>query len=460
MKRILSCLLISLSAAPVVANDSLTLKKMSDEIMLRGTCYDNLRVLCKQVGHRLSGTPAAAKAVEWGQKALTVAGADKVWLQAVDVPHWIRGKETLKFQFSKDKTPIEVPVLSIGNSIGTDGKILSSPLIMVNSIDEFNALPAEKVKGKIIFFNYRFRQDIINTFEGYGDCGKYRWTAPNMAAAKGAAGTIIRSVSTGLDDAPHTGSMRYADTVKPIPAMAIGNTSADMLEEKIKQGTVTAYMQSECRMAGTVRSYNVIGEITGSEYPEHIVLVGGHLDSWDVGEGAHDDGAGCVQSIEVIRTMKALGIRPKRTVRAVLFMNEENGLKGGLAYADSAKAKNEKHILAIETDAGGFSPRGIALDMGEYEREQITSYRNLFLPYGVYDFAQQHGGADISPLHKQGVPAAGLVPDPQRYFDLHHTANDVFEAVNHRELKLGAFTLTALVYLVSEHGLKSANVQP
>ncbi|WP_276134621.1 M28 family peptidase [Polluticoccus soli] len=460
MKKLLLCSLLSISATGSFANDSLTLKTMSDEIMLRGACYNNLRVLCKQIGHRLSGTPAAAKAVEWGQNALTVAGADKVWLQPVDVPYWIRGKESLKFQFGKDKKIVEVPVLSIGNTVGTDGKILSAPLIMVNSIDEFNALPAEKVKGSIVFFNYRFRQDIINTFDGYGDCGKYRWTAPNMAAAKGAVGTIIRSVSTGLDDAPHTGSMRYADTVKPIPAMAIGNTSADMLEKKMKEGNATAFMQSECRMEGTVRSYNVIGEITGSEYPESIVLVGGHLDSWDVGEGAHDDGAGCVQSIEVIRALKALGIRPKRTVRAVLFMNEENGLKGGLAYGDSAKARNERHILAIETDAGGFSPRGISLDMGESEREQIKAYRNLFLPYGVYDFTQEHGGADISPLRKQGVPAAGLVPDPQRYFDLHHTPNDVFEAVNHRELKLGAVTLTALVYLVSEHGLKSGNVQP
>ena len=454
MKRIIAFLAVSVFAIQLSAKDSLVLKRISDEIMLRGTCYENLRVLCKTVGHRLSGTPQAAKAVEWGQKALALAGADKVWLQPVDVPHWIRGKESLKFQSGNSKTPVEVPVLSIGNTVGTNGKVLSAPLIMVNNIEEFNALPAEKVKGKIVFFNYHFRQDLINTFEGYGDCGKYRWSAPNMAAAKGAVGTIIRSLSTGLDDAPHTGSMRYADTVKPIPAMAIGNTSADMLEKKIKQGDVTALMQSECRMGSTVRSYNVIGEITGSEHPEKIVLVGGHLDSWDVGEGAHDDGAGCVQSIEVIRAMKALGIRPKHTVRAVLFMNEENGLRGGFAYADSAKAKNEKHILAIETDAGGFSPRGIGLDMSDHRKEQIQMYRNLFLPYGVYDFEQEHGGADISPLKRQGVALAGLVPDPQRYFDLHHTANDVFEAVNHRELKLGAFTLTALVYLVSEYGLK------
>ena len=449
--------LLLLSYLPAYAqqsNDSVILRRMSDDIMWNGTCYENLRVLCKTIGHRLSGSPQAAKAVEWGQKVMRQAGADVVWLQAVDVPHWVRGKENLKFQFGTNKQMIEVRVLSIGNTIGTGGKLLSAPVVMVASIEEFKKLADKDIRDKIIFFNYRFRQDLINTFDGYGDAGKYRWMAPNMAAARGAAGAIIRSVSTGADDAPHTGSMRYADTVKPIPAVAIGNHSADLLEKGLKQGTAIAHLTSECRMIDTVRSYNVIGEIKGTDHPDEIVLVGGHLDSWDVGEGAHDDGAGCVQSIEVIRAIKASGIRPKRTIRAVLFMNEENGLRGGYAYADSAKARKENHILAIESDAGGFSPRGIGLDMNRDKQEQIRMYRDLFYPYGVYDFEQEHGGADISVLHRQGTPAAGLIPDPQRYFDYHHTANDMFEAVNHRELKLGAFTLTALVYLVSEHGLR------
>jgi Zn-dependent M28 family amino/carboxypeptidase len=206
-------------------------------------------------------------------------------------------------------------------------------------------------------------------------------------------------------------------------------------------------------MVGTSMSFNVIGEIKGSEYPDEVILAGGHLDSWDVGEGAHDDGAGCVQAIEMIRTFKALGIRPKRTVRAVLFMNEENGVKGGLAYADSAARTHEKHILAIETDAGGFSPRGFGLEMPKDKKKKIQFYAPLFLPYGVYDFSQEEGGADISPLGRQGVPMAGLLPDPQRYFDLHHTNSDVFEAVSHRELKLGAVVMSGLVYLVSEYGL-------
>lgn len=422
--------------------------------MLNGKCYEDLRTLCKNIGHRLSGSPQAEQAVLWGQNTLEDAGADKVWLQPVDVPHWIRGNESLTFKFNNDNAYTEVPVLSLGNAVGTNGKTLEAPVIMANSFEEFAALPEEEVKGKIVFFNYRFRHDLLHPFEGYGDAGPYRWRGPSIASAKGAAGLIIRSVSTGLDDFPHTGAMRYADDVKPIPAMAIGNTSADRLEKECRIGTVYAQMMAECRMAGTAPSYNVIGEIKGTKYPDQIVVVSGHLDSWDVGDGAHDDGAGCVQAIEVIRTFKQLGIKPKYTVRAVLFMNEENGLKGGAAYNDSSLANGETHILAIESDAGGFSPRGFGLAMEESKREQIRAYRDLFLPYGLYDFEHTEGGADISYLQKRGVACAGLRPDPQRYFDLHHTANDVFEQINHRELKVGAVAMTNLVYLVSKYGLK------
>lgn len=451
MKQLLTALLV-ISGTTAFAQDSVMLRRISDQIMLHGRSYEDLRVLCKEVGHRLSGTPQAAKAIEWGQKALTEAGADKVWLQPVDVPRWVRGKESLKIRGEKGKY-IEVPMLSLGNSTGTEGKVLEATVIMVKNFDEFKSLSDKDVKGKIVFFNYRFHQDLINTFEGYRDAGPYRWMSPNLASAKGAAGVIIRSISTGLDDAPHTGSMRYADTVKQIPAVAIGNISADMLEQQIAKGYVTAQIQSNCRMEGTVRSYNVIGEITGTSRPDNVILAGGHLDSWDVGEGAHDDGAGCVQSIELIRTFKRLNIRPKNTIRAVLFMNEENGVKGGAAYGDSAKNSREKHILAIESDAGGFSPRGIGLDMDSQKEETIKSYRKLFLPYGIYNFDGEGGGSDITPLKRMGVPVAGLQPDPQRYFDLHHTPNDVFEAVNQRELKLGAFAITGLVYLVDQYGL-------
>ncbi|MGN6567959.1 MAG: M28 family peptidase [Flavipsychrobacter sp.] len=443
-----------LSTSSQAQQDSLMFRKIADEILLRGTCYENLHVLCKTVGHRLAGSAEAAKAVEWGEKAMEATGADKVWLQAADVPHWVRGYENLQLQYGKGKYKT-VKMLSLGNSIGTGGKPINAEVVMVRNFADLKAIPDNEIKGKIVFFDYRFRQDFINTFEGYGDAVQYRALGPSAAAKKGAIAVIIRATSTGADDVPHTGATHYIDTIKAIPAVAVGNYTADTLEAACNAGTVHARLESNCRMLPElVRSYNVIGEIKGSEHPEDIIVVGGHLDSWDVGEGAHDDGSGCVQAMEVLRTIKALGIHPKCTIRAVLYMNEENGMKGGLAYGDSALAKHEKHILAIESDAGGFSPRGIGLEMPEANKEKIRYYRKLFLPYGVYDFEHEEGGTDISPLAKQHVPLAGLLPDSQRYFDVHHTNNDVFEAVNHRELELGAVALTQLAYLVSEYDIK------
>jgi carboxypeptidase Q len=450
--RILSILAI-VSAFTASGQDSIMFRKLSDEIMMHGACYNNLRVLCKSVGHRISGSPAAAKAVEWGNIAMKESGADKVWLQPADVPYWFRGKESLELELNGEYE--HVKVLSLGNSQGTDGKTLNAPVIMVRSFDELNALPESAVRGKIVYFNYRFRQDLIFTFEGYGDAVKYRGGGPGRAAKKGAVGIIIRSMSTGEDDFPHTGATHYNDSFAKIPAMAVGNKTADKLEAACKAGKVMAKLTSQCHMMEKpVRSYNVIGEIKGTEHPERIITVGGHLDSWDVGEGAQDDGAGCVQSIEVLRAFVALGIRPKCTIRAVLFMNEENGQRGGVAYADSAVAKHEQHVLAVETDAGGFTPRGIGLVMTGAQKDKVLRYKDLWLPYGIYDFSRDEGGSDISPIHdKLAVPMAGLLPDSQRYFDVHHTDNDVFENVNHRELKLGAVALAQLIWVVSEHGL-------
>jgi len=455
MKSFLVAVTLSLLISNTInaQQDSLQFRAISNEVWAHGNCYKDLEQLCKTIGHRLSGTPQAEQAVQWAKQKLEAIHPDKVWLQPVMVPVWHRGKESLSIKFSGQQAYEKVRVLSLGNSEGTKGKLLSAPIIMVSSPEALKNLPANEAKGKIVFFNNEFPQELINTFNGYGQTARYRTVAPNIASYKGAVGIIIRSVSTGADDEPHTGAMRYADSVRKIPAVAIGNKTADKLAKACEKGTVMAQFQSECTMKGMKLSSNVIAELKGSEKPEEIVLVGGHLDSWDVGEGAHDDGAGITQSIEVIRTLKSLNIRPKRTVRVVLFMNEENGLKGGLAYADSAKAHNEKHILAIESDAGGFSPRGLGTEMDASKRQVIKQYAPLFLPYGVYDFDQEEGGADISPLLHQGVPLMGLLPDPQRYFDYHHTAADTFDKVNHRELKLGAIVMTQLVWLISEKGL-------
>ena len=453
MKRFIILILLFLFTdfAGMAQSDSAVTAQIRSEILLHGTCYDNLRVLAKTIGHRLSGSPEAAKAVQWGAQAMREAGADSVWLQPVWVPHWVRGKESLKLQMHGKLE--DVRMLSLGNAFGTDGRTLEGSIIMVNTIDQFKALKPADVKGKIVFFNYRFRQDLVATFEGYGDAVKYRWMTPGLVSSKGGIAVIIRSISTGMDDEPHTGMTRYYDTIPKIPAVSIGNTTADRLEKVLRKSTVTAQLMTSCKMMDSVLSYNVIGELRGTTIPNEYLVCGGHLDSWDVGEGATDDGAGCVQAIEAIRVLKALGIRPKRTIRAVLFMNEENGAHGGVAYADSAKARKEKHILAMESDAGGFSPRGIGLEMSAANKQTVISkYSGYFRAMNVYDFDHEESGTDIDPLKKLGTPLAGLMPDPQRYFDLHHTNADTFEQVNHRELKLGAATMATLIYLISEHG--------
>ncbi len=454
MKRLLGSLFLLhfLPFSAAAQSDSTLLRSLRDEIMLRGHCYENLRVLTQTIGHRLSGSPQAEKAVHWGLEAMHDAGADTTWLQPAMVPHWVRGKEWLQVKIPGSKGFVPMRMTSLGNSIGS-GKVVEAPVIMVQTMDEFNHLSRADVQGKIVFFNYRFRQDIINTFEGYGDAIKYRILPPVAVAQKGGAGVIIRSVGTGIDDVPHTGVTRIIDSVRKIPCVAVGYLGADSLEVACHKGAVTARLLTSGKMLPPVLSYNVIGELRGSEFPNEYVIAGGHLDSWDVGQGAQDDGAGCVQSIEIIRAFKALGIRPRRTVRAVLFMNEENGSRGAHAYADSAAARHEKHVLAIESDAGGFSPRGFGLNMSDEKKAIVHSWIPYFMPMGVYDFSGDDAGVDVSPLGKSGAALAGLYPDSQRYFDIHHTDEDRLDKVSHRELNLGAAAMATLVWLASQYGL-------
>lgn len=434
--------------------DSATMRRISNYILTNYYGYKDLYDLCKNIGHRLTGSPQAAAAVSWGENALREAGCDKVFLQEVMVPHWVRGKEEA-FIVSKSGKPIPVSILSLGNAIGTGESGIQASVIMINHISELKRMSAEMIKGKIVFYNFRFDQTNVNTFEGYGPCVYYRWGAPSEAAKLGALGVVIRSVSTAYDDKPHTGTVAYDKRYPSIPAVAISNLEADNLESIIqKEGTCIMKIKTTCEMLPDVLSYNVVGEIIGSEHPEEIICFGGHLDSWDVGEGAHDDGAGVVQSIDVLRTFKKLGIKPKRTVRAVLFMNEENGLKGALKYAELAEKNSEKHILAIESDAGGATPLGFSMTMSPQQEKKVKSWLPLFFPYGVYNFEHEGGGADIGPLHRKfGTPVMGLMPDSQRYFDMHHSANDVFENVHRRELSLGTIAMAHMVYLVSIYGL-------
>ncbi|ANF52759.1 peptidase M28 [Chryseobacterium glaciei] len=451
MKKLLgiSLLLLSLTVFGQVKEDSIQFSKISTEILNNGKGYTELKDLTKNIGHRLSGSEAYEKSVKWAEQKLKDAGADKVWLQEVMIPVWERGKESLQIKTSNG-TWKGLKMLSLGNSEGTGGKDISGEIIMVKSMEEYEKLPAEKVKDKIIFFNYPFSQSFVETFIGYGDAAKYRTTAASLTAKKGGKFAIIRSLSSAFDDVPHTGAMRYEDKVNKIPAVAIGNTTADELENLLKSQKITAKLNSNCGMKGEKLSHSVIGEITGKK-DKSVIVVGGHLDSWDVGEGAHDDGAGIVQSIEVLRTFKKLGIQNNHTIRVVCFANEENGVKGGIQYGKTAKDNNEKHLFALESDAGGFTPRGIALEMDDAKRNQIKGWSALFFPYGVYNFEGKYSGTDIYPLHDMGVPTAELVPDSQRYFDIHHTEEDTFEKVNRRELLLGAVAMTQIIYMIDKN---------
>ncbi len=431
-------------------NDSVQFRKIADEVLTNGTAYSNLHDLTKNIGARLSGSDAYEKAVDWAVLKLKEAGADKVWKQPVMVPVWYRGAESLYIK-EKNGSWTAVNMLSLGNSEGTGGKDVTAQIIAVKDKAEFDRLPADQVKGKIVLFNYPFNPRFVSTGEAYGDAGIYRRSAASWAGKKGAVAVIIRSLSSAEDDVPHTGAMRYdADDMRKIPAVAIGPQSADRLEKLARTQVVTAKLNSNCTMKGEVSSYSVIGEITGKK-DKKVIAVAGHLDSWDVGEGAQDDGAGIVQSIEVLRTFKKLNLQPNHTIRVICYANEENGVRGGNTYADEVQKSGEAHVLAMESDGGGFTPRGIGLVMDEAKRKQAQSWQPLFLPYGIYNFDLQYAGTDIMPLRKLGVPLAELIVDPQRYFDIHHSAEDTFDKVNKRELLLGATAMAQFIYMADQY---------
>lgn len=456
ISRLFCLALIALSLdshAQDAKKDSATLRQISNHILSKYECYNDLRYLCKHIGHRLSGSEQAAQAVEWGKQTLEKTGCDRVFLQEVMVPHWVRGEAEAHLLVKGKKSAIRI--LSLGNAVGTGEAGITAPILKIDHIDELKRLNPEDVKGKIVFYNFRFDQTNVNTFDSYGPCVYYRWGAPSEAAKYGAIGVVIRSVSSAFDNEPHTGSIAYAKEAPSIPAVAISNLEADRLEQlTLTEKSVSMYMRTTCQMLNDVKSYNVVAEIKGSEIPDEIICFGGHLDSWDVGEGAHDDGAGVVQAIDVIRTFMQLGIRPRRTIRAVLFMNEENGLRGGKRYAELAEENHEHHILAIESDAGGATPYGFSMEMSREQREKVKSWSSLLQPYNLWSFDRDGGGADISPLKRKfKTPVMELLPDSQRYFDMHHSDNDVFENVHRRELSLGAAALTQMVYLTSLYGI-------
>ena len=427
------------------------IRKIFDNVLTKSSAYTDLKVLCKSIGGRLTGSPQSYKAIEWTKKTMEKYQNGTVYLQEVMVPHWVRGNNEQAI-LSGAGVQKSFKANALGGSSATGKNGITSEIIEINSYDQ---LEKTDVKGKIVFYNVPMNPKNINPFTSYGESGKYRWGGPNMASKAGAAASITRSMTINHDNFVHTGSTRFKDGNKAIPAFTISTNEADELSNLLKQNNaLKMYLKNEALTLPDTLSYNVIAEIEGTEFPKEIITIGGHLDSWDTGEGAHDDGTGIVHCIELLRVFKELNIKPKRTIRIVAFMNEENGVAGGKKYAQSAKEKGEKHVVAIETDAGGFTPKGFSFTGSDTQKSKYMEFAKYFKPYNMYDFGREGGGSDIEPLNETlGTPIMDLLVESHRYFDVHHTPNDVFENVNKRELELGSAAIISMVYLISEFGL-------
>lgn len=441
--------------------DSTNIKLLFNSALTEGQSYEWLRDLTQNIGGRLSGSPEAEKAVKWGEALMKEVGLDSVWLQPVMVPHWVRGeKEVANYNVNGEQK--NVPICALGFSVATPKSGVTAEVIEVKSLEEAEKLGA-KMEGKIVFFNRPFDNTLINTFSAYGECVDQRVQGAAVCGKYGAKGVIVRSMTNRVDDYPHTGTMSYQDLPKEqhIPTAAISSKAANILSDDLKSNpNLKFYFKQSCETLPDAPSFNVVGEIKGSETPEKIIVVGGHLDSWDLGEGAHDDGTGIVQSLEVAYLFKKNNIKPKNTLRIVFFMNEENGLRGGDAYANLAKMNNEIHVGGLESDSGGHTPRGFAIDANASNTGLVKSWKKLFAPYGLHDLIEGYSGADIKPLKDDGITLIGYKPDSQRYFDYHHTSIDTFDKVNKRELELGSASMASIIYLMDKYLYNNTTVKP
>lgn len=436
--------------------DAQFIKQVHNQILTEGKCYEWLTDLTTKVGARLAGSEGSVKGVKFMQDLMAKMNMDTIWTQECKVNYWDRGGEENVYMTHPYKQKLNA--VSLGNMVGTDGKILEAEIIEVKGLDEVEQLGVEGVKGKIVFYNRPMDPTRIRTFNAYGGAADQRVYGASKASEYGAVAAIVRSLTTRQDDIPHTGVSIYEDGVVKVPGFGISTNDANMLSELLKSQKVKISIQNNAKVMGERTSHSVIGEIKGSEYPDEIILVGGHLDSWDLGAGAHDDGAGCVHSLQVIETLLALDYKPKRTIRCVMFQNEENGLAGGLEYAKVSNDRGEYHLAALESDSGGFVPRGFSFD-GHADvlkpfYKRVSQWLPLLESYGL-QFSTGGSGADIGPLKSQKGLLIGLRPDSQRYFDYHHTDIDRIDAVNQRELELGAAAMTSLIYLIDKYGLES-----
>jgi hypothetical protein len=451
MKRLFFLLISFQSFGIISQSDSTFIRTIYNEALSKGKAYEDLRSLCKDIGARLSGSAEAQMAIEWSKLKMESYGFDKVYLQEIKVPHWERGTKESAWIREKNGKLTSLNLLALGGSIGTDG-IMEGEIVEFTHLDELKKAKRSDVEGKIVFLNQPMDEQQINTFKAYGGCYAIRGNGAVEGAKLGAKAVIIRSIGMPIDDHPHTGSMHYEDDIEKIPAAAVSTKDAEMLSCKINEGKSRLVLEMDCRSFPDATSYNVIAEITGKEKSNEIITFGGHLDSWDTGEGAHDDGAGVIHCLEALRILKELNYKPKHTLRVVFFMNEENGNMGGKTYATWSKERGENHIAALESDRGGFSPRGFNCDGTAEQVKLLESLAFHFKPYELHIFEKGYGGVDIGPLKNEfkEIPLFGFVPDSQRYFDFHHAPSDVFENVNKRELELGCAAIGAFVYLLDK----------
>ena len=455
MKKLVFIFFIFLNSS--YSQDDVVIKNIFDTSLTKSKAYEWLDYLSNQIGGRLSGSLEAQRAIEYTKSELDQLGFDKVWLQPVMVPRWVRGPKEFALIETEPGITFNVPIAALGGSVATPSVGLKANVIEVFSLKELEELGKDKIDGKIVFFNRPMEPEFITTFTAYGRAVDQRALGAMEASKYGAIGVIVRSMTLRNDDYPHTGGLTYGDmpVSKRIPGAAISTNGADKLSSLLKiKPDLKFLFRQQCKQLPDAQSYNVIAEKRGSEFPDEIILVGGHLDSWDIGDGSHDDGAGVVHSMDLLNIFNKINYNPKRTIRVVLYINEENGLRGSLKYKEVSDRQNLNHIFAIESDAGGFRPHGFSFTTNNDDFIKILEWKKYFAPYFINVFIKGGSGADIANLKTDNNILAGLRPNSQRYFDYHHTEIDTFDAINKRELEMGSGAIASLVYLFDKYGLR------
>jgi len=402
--------------------------------------YANLSYLCDRIGNRLSGSDSLNAAIEWAAAQMKRDGLENVATPAVKVPHWVRGREDAEMV-----KPVRHPLtmLGLGGSVATPPDGITAEVVPVSSFDALNALGREKVAGKIVLFNV--------PYEGYGKTVAYRTSGPSRAAKLGAVAMLLRSVGSLAMQTPHTGSLDYSASDPKIPAAAITLEDATLIQRLTDASeTVSVHLYMEARMLPDADSANVMGDIPGREKPEEIVVMGGHIDSWDVGAGAEDDGSGIMAALEAAAIVKKLGLRPRRTLRVVFWTNEENGTAGARAYRDMVGGKIHDYVAAIEMDGGAEKPVGFGVSPGGPALARATEIGRLLEPIGADTVREGGGGADIGPLMRDGVPGLGLFTVGQHYFDWHHSRTDTVDKINPQEFRQCVAAMAVMSYVLAD----------